>query len=267
MTEWLIIFIMGSVIGVISAFLGLGGGILIVPILPEVAGITAKEAIATSLFTIFLVVANNCYGFHKKKLVIWKIAFVIGPLTAIGAFASGLLVSYLSDGILRSILAALVTVFLARAFYGGKKPLPVDSEIVEFVPQKFLGAGLVGIVAGLLSGISGIGAGLVVSPLLMNLRLAENKKVAPTANGVMLFTTFFGALAYVSFDTELNGWVFGYLHLDKALLLASGAFITSFFARRQQHKMPAFWRKAALTTLLGLLTLKMWSEVYQIYFL
>jgi hypothetical protein len=255
---------MGAIIGVISAFLGLGGGILIVPLLPEIAEVTAKEAVATSLFTIFLVVTNNCIGFHKKNLVKWNIAMIIGPMTAIGAFTSGKLTTLMSDGLLRAFLAGLVSVFLLKAFVRPKTK--VTGKIEDFTGRSKIISGFVGILAGLLSGISGIGAGLVVSPLLINLQLAENEKVSPTANGVMIFTTLFGALAFVDFGLKFDGWQLGYLHLDKALVLALSAFSTSYFARKFQQRMPVVWRRGLLTALLGLLTLKMWVEVYQYYF-
>lgn len=265
MIDAVLVILMGSAIGVISAFLGLGGGVLIVPLLPEITNISAKEAVATSLFTILLVVTNNCRSFHKSGLVIWRIALIIGPMTAVGAYTSGVLSQRFSDESLRLVLAVLVSVFLLRAFIGGKKKSTTNGseQIEELNLKSSIAAGFVGVIAGLLSGISGIGAGLVVSPLLINLHLAENEKVSPTANGVMIFTTFFGALAYALADNRLQGWQLGYIHLDKALLLFGSAFVTSYFARKKQSQMPVVWRKGLLTALLGLLTLKMWLEVLQ----
>ena len=264
MMETALVIVMGSAIGVISAFLGLGGGILIVPLLPGVANLSAKEAVATSLFTIFLVVTNNCRGFHKNQLVIWKIAFIIGPMTAVGAYASGILSQRFPDEVLRMVLAAVVTVFLLKALVGNKLKKHIASEqqtTAQMTTKTGVLAGAVGVIAGLLSGISGIGSGLIVSPLLINLQLAENEKVAPTANGVMMFTTFFGAMAYAMADSHLVGWKLGFIHLDKALLLFGSAFVTSYFARKQQSRMPVTWRRTLLTILMGLLTLKMWFEV------
>ncbi|MEO0336087.1 MAG: sulfite exporter TauE/SafE family protein, partial [Pseudomonadota bacterium] len=222
------------------------------------------EAVATSLFTIFLVVSNNCWGFHKRDLVIWRISLIIGPMTAIGAYASGILSQSFSDQTLRMVLAGLVSVFLLRALVGKKlkdKAAGVGEVTEPLNAKTGLVSGFIGVIAGLLSGISGIGAGLVVSPLLINLNLAENERVSPTANGVMIFTTFFGALAYGMTDSSVDGWKLGYIHLDKALLLFGSAFVTSHFARRRQSDMPVRWRKGLLTALLALLTLKMWIEV------
>ena len=259
--EPIVTFLLGLFIGVISAYLGLGGGIVIVPLLPEISQMPATHAIATSLLTIFLVVSNNCRGFHKKKLVIWSVALLIGPFTGVGAFLSGQLTQWVPDLYLRTFLAVLVSFVLVRAvrksFFSSQNESQRQQGHASLSRGRSVGTGLF---AGLLSGVSGIGAGLIVSPLLLNLKMVKNQEVSPTANGVMMFTTFFGCLAFVSWDPIVN-WQWGAIHLDKALLLAGGAWISSYFARSRQQKMSAFWRGTLLTLLLAFLTIKMWSEI------
>ena len=77
--DQLIVLAIGLGIGLDFGFLGLGGGALIVPFLPIAAPMAQVEVIATSLFTILLVVVNNTISFHRKKLVSWKFALVMGP--------------------------------------------------------------------------------------------------------------------------------------------------------------------------------------------
>lgn len=261
--EAILFLVLGLVIGVISAFLGLGGGIIIVPLLPELAQLSATEAVATSLFTIFLVVSNNCRSFHKKGWVVWSVALLIGPFTAVGAFMSGRLALWIPDIYLRGFLALLLSFVLIKSVYRlwlASKPSQQDLK-AEF-PFSKTKSGVTGVFAGLLSGISGIGAGLVVSPLLLNMKIVKNEEVSPTANGVMIFTTFFGALAFLDFQS-MDGWKWGAIHLDKSLLIAMGAWTSSYFARPRQQKLPANWRGGLLTTLLALLMGKMWWEVLQ----
>lgn len=258
--EPLSFLVLGLFIGIISSFLGLGGGIIIVPLLPALTKISASEAIATSLFTIFLVVSNNCLAFHRKKLVIWPLARLIGPFTAMGAFLSGHLAQIVEAIWLRGFLAILVSFVLLKSLkkYFFSASLAQQSH----APPTQVQSSGIGLFAGLLSGISGIGAGLIISPLLLNLGMVKNEEVSPTANGVMVFTTFFGALAFMTGAT-IEGWQWGAVHLDKALLLALGAWVSSYFARSRQQLMPGNWRGYLLTTLLSLLTFKMWSELLQ----
>ena len=47
-----LILLLGGFVGFISAFLGLGGGVVIVPLLPEILEISSHEAVATSLIEV-----------------------------------------------------------------------------------------------------------------------------------------------------------------------------------------------------------------------
>ena len=69
---------MGLLVALISVFIGLGGGIVLVPLMPDVFGITTHEAVATSLFTIFMVVFLNAYKFHQSKLINWSVVLWMG---------------------------------------------------------------------------------------------------------------------------------------------------------------------------------------------
>ena len=263
--EIVLILLLGGFVGFISAFLGLGGGVVIVPLLPEILSLSSHEAVATSLFTIFLVVSNNCISFHRKQLIAWQVAVIVGPLTAIGAYASGTYARYLPGDVLRWILTAVVLVVFFRAVLRLLKRNIQDvshdrltlGDLDLFKKVAVVG---MGVFAGLLSGVSGIGAGLVISPLLIQMQLVRNERVSPTANAVMLFTTFFGALALAS-PTLPEGWQWGFIRLDAAFLLAGSAFATSWMARKIQHKLPLSWRLGLLTGLLFLLFLKMIWEM------
>lgn len=67
MLELILLLSLGLVVGTFSALFGVGGGVLIVPLLPLAVNLSVRETIATSLFAIFLVVANNTLSFQRKK--------------------------------------------------------------------------------------------------------------------------------------------------------------------------------------------------------
>ena len=86
MTEAFYLLLMGGLVGATSSLLGLGGGFMIVPLLPLITGIDHREAIATSLMTILFISSTNSYFFHKQSLVKWKLALALGSSTAIGSY-------------------------------------------------------------------------------------------------------------------------------------------------------------------------------------
>ncbi|MCB0408126.1 MAG: sulfite exporter TauE/SafE family protein [Bdellovibrionales bacterium] len=253
---------LGGLVGMFSAILGIGGGLVMVPLLPTVFTLNSHEAVATSLFTILLVVANNSIGFARKNLIVWPVALLIGPLTAVGSFTSGILAQSLSHFYLRFILALLISSVLVKSlfgYFGKNKRDPISNAPMSSFKKTGISS-FVGIFAGVLSGLSGIGSGAVVSPLLAHLGLVENKMVSPTANAVMLFTTAFGAGAFMTSAKAIQNWKIGYIHVDLALLMAIGAFLTSIWARQIQEHIYARWRSGLLIILLTFLAMKMWAE-------
>lgn len=278
--SFLVVAALGIAVGLISSFLGLGGGVLLVPLLPTVAGIGLKEAVATSLVTIFLVVVNNTYSFHRRREIDWGVAFKLGPLTALGAYLSARWALHWPDIYAQFLLGLVLAILLLRAVLerwpiGLRNSKPIEPKAFSLEGdsarldnkeattlhglQKLL-PWSVGLGAGVLSGVTGIGSGLVVSPVLMQFKLVPSQKVAPTANAVMLFTTFFGAWAYIGGIKDWKGWTWGFVHLDIVLIVLSMALVSAFWGRRQQALMSSGLRQFLLSTILFLLLLKvLWS--------
>ncbi|MBY0384598.1 TSUP family transporter, partial [bacterium] len=72
MTFVLVSLFLGIIVGVVSSLFGIGGGIFIVPLLPNLLGVTPHQAVATSLASVFLVTLLNTVSFSREKLVNWK---------------------------------------------------------------------------------------------------------------------------------------------------------------------------------------------------
>ena len=249
---------MGLVIGGISAALGLGGGVLIVPLLPVIVDLTQEQTIATSLFTIFFVVAVNGYSFHKKNLVVWKVALTIGPLSAVGAFSAGWATQFLDDKTLKLILGTIILLMATRILLQKTKITGGQFKTSEPIWYR---DGVIGLFSGLVSGISGVGAGMIMSPLILYFKLVTNEKMSPTSNGIMLFTTFFGALAFINRGQAGEGFSLGLIRADIAAVLVLCAWVTSYFGRPLQHKISFTQRRYMLGGLLLVLALKVLYEV------
>lgn len=247
---------LGFVVGAFSALFGVGGGVLIVPLLPLAVNLGVRETIATSLFAILLVVANNTIAFQRKKVIEWKIALRMGPMTAVGSYTAGWATRWLSPVFLKYLLASLLLVFVIRAWAGIR-------DISQAKGKNWIAAG-VGVIAGMASGLSGVGSGVILSPFMMAMRLVEHTRVSPTANAIMCFTTSFGALAFVSWPEAGQPWVWGQVHAEKSLVLVLGAWISSYFARRWQHRVPEKPRRRILLAVLFLLSLKVFWDAYSL---
>jgi uncharacterized membrane protein YfcA len=100
---------------------GVGGGILFVPTLSLVVGLSHLEAQATSLAAIIPVAAVGAWRQHQHGNVRWRAALAVGLASAIGVAGGVILADQLSDDTLRRLFAALLVVIAARMAWSVRK--------------------------------------------------------------------------------------------------------------------------------------------------
>jgi uncharacterized membrane protein YfcA len=107
-TEILEALALGFAAGVLSGLFGVGGGILFVPTLTLVVGLTQIEAQATSLAAMIPVVALGAWRQHRRGLVRWRAALVVGLASGAGVAGGALLANELGNDTLRILFAVLL---------------------------------------------------------------------------------------------------------------------------------------------------------------
>jgi uncharacterized protein len=105
---------LGLSAGVLSGMFGVGGGILFVPTLSLVIGLSHLEAQATSLAAIIPVAAVGAWRQHERGFVRWRASLAIGLASAAGVVGGAALADNLSDDTLRRLFAGLLVVVAAR---------------------------------------------------------------------------------------------------------------------------------------------------------
>ena len=248
--------LLGSLVGILSTLLGLGGGILFVTFIPLLyEGIDHKTAIGTALASVFFIVTLNTLRFHKRKLVSWNTVFKLTPAALITAFFAGKLAHDIPNEILILFLAGLLGFLSFSSFI--KKPKRTK-------PASFFKINFLGMYAGGISGFTGIGSGAITSTCFLNWNLLPNSKVSPTSNAVMVITNLSGLIAYlnlkeISFDWSIQ---MGYVRWDIALSLFLSSFLTAFFGVRFQSHISEDQRRLSIAYLLLILCI---YECYQFY--
>jgi uncharacterized protein len=104
----------GFAAGMLSGLFGVGGGILFVPTLSLVVGLSHLSAEATSLAAIIPVVFVGAVQQHRYGNVRWRAALSIGISSALGVAGGVALASSLSDALLQRLFAGLLLVVAAR---------------------------------------------------------------------------------------------------------------------------------------------------------
>jgi uncharacterized membrane protein YfcA len=127
----------GAVAGLLAGMLGVGGGVLFVPGLVILVGLTQHEAEATSLLAIIPVAIVGAYSQDRYGNVRRADALLLGGLSVAGAAAGVVLANALSGAVLRDLFAAFMVIVAARLASRALRPdePTVDTALEDDAPE------------------------------------------------------------------------------------------------------------------------------------
>ena len=115
-----LITLIGAAVGVITGFVGVGGGFLYVPALVVLGGLTMKQAIGTSLVLIMLSCIAAVARYHGNAQFDWRAIVIFSALAFVGVAAGSRLVPHVSQQALRKGFAFLVLIVGALVLLRGR---------------------------------------------------------------------------------------------------------------------------------------------------
>ena len=256
--EFLIYPALGVVAGLAAGLLGVGGGLIIVPVLiyaftllgfsPDVL---THMAVGTSLATIILTSVGSVYQHHKKGAVLWSILTWYACGLALGALA-GAKVADVIHGRSLQILFGAFAILIAVQMASGFKP-----HAARDLPGK-PGLMLTGGFIGAISAIFGIGGGSLSVPFLTWCNVKMQQAVATSAAGGMPIALA-GALGFVinGWDEAVPDYSVGYVYLPALVGIAITSIIFAQLGARLAHRLPAATLKKIFAALLVLVGIKL----------
>jgi len=211
---------------VLFNMLGLGGGFFYVPIL-LMLGVDFHTASATSLFIIAAAHLSALFVFMRSRLIDYKLALVLEPITCLGAFLGGLSSDLFGDAVLSVMFGVilLLTSYLMRRDPVKNSPFPIARASKwrwhrTFGPHRYaidLPVGLPAAFAvGYLGGILGFAGGVIKVPMMVLLFGVPIKVAIATSCLMVSVTSFMGCLGH-GFSGDLD------LRLAAVLALAAVA--------------------------------------------
>ncbi|MCJ8291302.1 MAG: sulfite exporter TauE/SafE family protein [Flavobacteriales bacterium] len=124
----LILVVIGILAGVLSGFVGVGGGVIIVPALIYVLGMSQFDAQGTSLFVLLLPVGILAvYNYYKTDQINWKFGLIISIAFVVGGFFGSKLALKLSPSVVRIIFGAIMAIVSIKMITSGINTLSNDS--------------------------------------------------------------------------------------------------------------------------------------------
>lgn len=197
--------------GIFGSLLGLGGGILIVPLLTFGFGLPFREAVGVSLVCVIVTSSAAAGVYLERHLANLRLGMLLEVFTASGALVGGLVAFLLPDRVLAGLFAVLLAytgvTMLRRGATAAREGLRAgepgeDPDGPADAPGAFraalagpgyrpdrLAAGIGGsLFAGLVSALLGVGGGIVKVPL-MHLVMGVPLKVATATSNLMIGVT------------------------------------------------------------------------------
>jgi len=219
------LLLLGAAVGVISAAIGLGGGIVMVPaFLTFIPGMDAHTAKGTSLFIILFVALANAWRLNRHlPEKPWRMAAAMSCGSLVGGYAGAWVTARMSEAAVVWIFVAFLGLLAARTFF-----LQTPEVGTEAVRPRHALAALIGVVAGMVGGATGTGGGLVLVPLALLTGCACNARVVGLSNMVMVVTSAAGSVAhFLAQPVYAGSWAVGQVWLPLVPLVFLGTQIGS----------------------------------------
>jgi uncharacterized membrane protein YfcA len=252
--HYLFMVIGGLMAGLFGSLLGLGGGVLIIPLLTLVFGVPMKEAIGTSLICVIATSCGAASLYVKKHFADIRLGMTLELATTMGAIVGGLVAGIITPEILTILFSSLLF-YIALSMIRkrvekdsvgnpakgeeGNSPAQRDYQIANLP----LGMGA-SFFAGNISGLLGVGGGVIKVPAMYLLMKVPLKTAVATSNFMIGVTATAGAFLYYA-RGEVNLLVSG------ATMI--GVFLGALIGSRSIHLIKTeYLRKAFIIVLLYL---------------
>jgi uncharacterized protein len=238
----LVLIATGIAIGFISGMLGLGGGVIMTPVQVWLytsngvsTDIAVKMAFATTLAVVLPTAASGVWQHQKQDAIKWKVAIFMGIFTAIGSFAGSSIATHLPGSALKIAWGA---VGLAVAIRMAAVKITDIERPTRNNPWLWFALALP---IGLITGILGIGGGILVIPALVLVLGFRMKNAIATSLAIMLFTSSGAIIGYVingESAVNLPANTIGYVFWPAWIVLTIGGIAMAQAGAYFTHQLP-----------------------------
>jgi len=209
---------LGVAAGILGSMIGLGGGIIVVPVL-TFFGFSPTLAASNSLFAAFSNAVGSTVSYSRQKRIDYSLGLKLGLLSIPGTVLGAYLSSDVTPGIFK-ILFGLVLISSAVYIFMRKK---IETKEKNLTKQMIVFVIAASFFAGIISSFLGIGGGIVFVPLMVVGIGMTMKKAAPTSQFILLFASLSGIITHS---------ILGHPDFLQAGLLAAGAFVGGIIGAR-----------------------------------
>jgi uncharacterized membrane protein YfcA len=250
---------LGLVVGFVAGLLGVGGGLIIVPVLIVMlhgqglaTGLEPQLALGTSLASILFTSLSSVRAHHRHGAVEWSLVRRIAPGIVVGTLVGAVLAAQVSAFALKLFFVAFLF-YAAVQMWLDFKPAPHRE-----LPGR-AGTLLAGGVIGAVSSWVGIGGGTLSVPFMLWHNITLHRAIA-TSSAIGFPIAVAGAVGYVLGGWQVGGLPegsLGFVYLPALSGIVLGSVLTAPLGARTAHRLPIRPLKRIFALLLLVLALRM----------
>lgn len=267
-TDYLLITLFGSIGAFLSGFLGVGGGIIYIPLLDYFLSkmgmqneMLVKGILANSLFAIIFSGSVSSYNqfkvgnFYPKQII----------NTAVPGMLSALILTYLiktgtwyNKTMFNYVFAIMLFVIVVKMFSSKSKENKNQQE------SKNLYYNITGFFAGLVTAFTGLGGGVVMTPVFTDILKLNIKKASSISNGVIpLFAIIVGVYNLSTLPAfKVSEYQIGYIVLPVVLPLIIATFVFAPMGVKIAQKAGQQSIRITFATLTSIIFIKLLYEIF-----
>ncbi|GLI32940.1 sulfite exporter TauE/SafE family protein [Desulforhabdus amnigena] len=236
----MIYLVVGVIAGILAGLLGIGGGLIIVPMV--VLCLTWQKipnelvmhlALGTSMASIIFTSVSSFWAHHKRGAVQWLVVQRIVPGILLGTFLGSCVAARLSTNFLKAFFVVFLY-YVAAQMLTNRKPKPSRE-----LPGN-LGMFGVGNVIGGVSSLVGIGGGTLSVPFMMWCNLPVHKAIGTSA-AIGFPIAIAGTVGYIYngiHTSGLPGYSLGYIYLPALAGIVAASVLTAPLGVKLAHSLP-----------------------------
>ena len=239
--SWLVL--VGLAAGMVGSTVGLGGGLIVTPVLVS-AGFAPAVAAANSLFVSLGNATASTVSYWRQGRVrthaLFRITVAAVPGTAVGALAA--------DAILPSSFKALFAVLLVACIvYMMTRRRVTSSDAPPAAPFALLGMSA-SFFAGVMSSFFGIGGGIIFVPLLLAILGLTMRDAVATSQAILIPVSLAGVISHT---------LLGHPDYYQAMLLMAGAMVGGYIGARMSARAQDRPLRILASVVMGLAAIKL----------
>ena len=257
MHSFVIFFLLGSVGGFLSGLLGIGGALIMIPLMletPPLLGLerlSMQEVSGLSMLQVIFASVSGVIRHRKNRFVHVQLLIVLGLCMAIASLVGAVVSRFMPETALMTVFGAMCIGASVMMVFPAPRQCEPD-EACDLVPFRKSAAVATGIGVGLVAGMVGAGGGFLLIPLMIyGLRISVKVTVG-TSLGVVLIGGLAGGLGKIA--TGQVVWI-------PALGLILGSIVMAQAGAMASKKLSARCLRILLLIVLLLSSVQIWREI------